>query len=188
MKVLLPNDLQLQPGNRKRNILLWIVHSNQFHNTLVLLPKRMDCYRIVCRNMYKRNIRDGNAFRWHSNNRPGDNKIRIRFYVFKTMAMVRLFTLILAPHLSHGGARYFSKQYSQYKSPFSSTKPISASGRLQLWLTQTKWSGHQMRPRAVMNGPLKKCLQMLFDVFNREFSNALMKLGITFYMDGLSSV
>lgn len=82
--------------------------------------------------MYKRNIRDGNAFRWHSNNRPGDDKNKIRFYIFKTTAGDGEVTLILAPHLSHGGARYFSKQYSQYKSPFSSTKPISASGRLQL--------------------------------------------------------
>lgn len=64
------------------------------------------------------------------------------------------FTLILPEHLSHGGAKNCSKQYSQYNSPFSSTKPISWSGRRQLPFTQTKCSGHQMRPNAVMNGPL----------------------------------
>lgn len=51
--------------------------------------------------------------------------------IFESITIDQI-TLILAPHLSHGGARYFSKQYSQYKSPFSSTKPMSASGRLQL--------------------------------------------------------
>lgn len=38
--------------------------------------------------------------------------------------------------------------------PFSSTNPISCNGRLQLPLTQTKCSGHQIRPSAVINGPL----------------------------------
>ena len=40
--------------------------------------------------------------------------------------------------------------------PFSSTKPTSCKETLQESMLQTKWRGHHVRPRAVMNGPLKK--------------------------------
>lgn len=66
----------------------------------------------------------------------------------------RLTVLILALHLEHGGAKYCSKQYSQYSWPCSSTKPMSWRGRLQEGVAQTKCCGHQILPKAVMNGPL----------------------------------
>ncbi|KAI9576703.1 hypothetical protein GQX74_010685 [Glossina fuscipes] len=62
--------------------------------------------------------------------------------------LILMQTLILFPHLLQVGAKYFSKQYSQYKSPFSSTKPISCKARRQFALTQMKCSGHHIRPKA----------------------------------------
>ena len=42
-----------------------------------------------------------------------------------------------------------------FSSPFSSTNPTSWSDFLQLSMLQTKLLGHQVRPSAVMKGPLK---------------------------------
>jgi hypothetical protein len=81
----------------------------------------------------------------------------------RKQSQYQLTPLILVLHLSHVGAKYFSKQYSQYSSPFSSTKPMSASGRRHWALTHTKWSGHQFLPSAVMNGPLEDVISIILD-------------------------
>lgn len=67
-----------------------------------------------------------------------NDKIQFVKKLRKEIVLPAPFTLIFPLHLPHGGAKNCSKQYSQYKSPFSSTNPISASSRLQLPLTQTK--------------------------------------------------
>jgi len=75
----------------------------------------------------------------------------------------QLTPLTLVLHLSQVGAKYFSKQYSQYSSPFSSTKPMSVSWRRHWALTHLKWSGHQFLPSAVTNGPLEDIISIILD-------------------------
>lgn len=68
---------------------------------------------------------------------------------------ILLTPLILELHLLQAGARNCSKQYSQYRPAASSTNPMSCNGRRHWALTQTKCSGHQILPKAVIKGPLK---------------------------------
>lgn len=153
---LLPSDRQLRLEIRMQSTWLWIARSNLFHSRAVHPPKRMDYYRTVCRNMCRWSILGDSVCRLHSNSLPVYGERRKYFTIIAVVEVESAngITLILPPHLSHGGARNCSKQNSQYKSPFSSTKPISWSGLRQVPFTQTKWSGHQIRPNAVINGPL----------------------------------
>lgn len=69
--------------------------------------------------------------------------------------LLNITPLIFLEHLWQTGARYCSKQYSQYSPLSSSTKPMSCNGRLHFSFVHTKCSGHQILPRAVINGPLR---------------------------------
>lgn len=73
MKELQPIYHQLQLGNHKQNILLWIIHSNQLRNMHFLLLRKMDDFRIIFHNKYMWNILDGNVFQLRLSNRPKQN-------------------------------------------------------------------------------------------------------------------
>ena len=137
------------------------------------LPRRMDYFQTILRNMCTWSTLDGTSCQWHLSNLPESISKAIKL-VYKNFvapkwrtvkyAAVKVFyvrflkkvvlTLIFPLHLLHGGAKNCSKQYSQYKSPFSSTNPMSINSRLQFWFTHKKWAGHQVLPSAVTNGPL----------------------------------
>lgn len=147
-----PSDRQLRRGIRKQSTWWWIARSNRLRSMRRPLPRRTGCFQTIYRNKCIWSTRGGIFCRWRSSNLPVNEKV----LVLRTSGMEFVeFTFIFPLHLLHGGAKNCSKQYSQYKSPFSSTKPMSTSSRLHWGLTQRKWAGHQVFPKAVINGPLE---------------------------------